>query len=170
MTSGTIEAGKCSRLRGLECDEQPAELVYRIGFNPLHMRHFPRTKDYSMTIILHPGSVSLSTLETIYWQGAPVRLDPSYHAGIESSAARRIAEIAAGNAPVYGINTGFGKAGFDQDRCCRCWNAATQSHSFALLRCRQCLAGKYRPPDHGSEADIVGPWRFRGAFRADHAH
>src|SRR5688500_7656895 len=61
-----------------------------------------------MTIILHPGSVSLSTLETIYWQGAPVRLDPSYHAGIEA-AARRIAEIAAGNVPVYGINTGFGK-------------------------------------------------------------
>ncbi len=33
---------------------------------------------------------------------------PSFDAGIAEAAAR-IAEIAAGNAPVYGINTGFGK-------------------------------------------------------------
>ncbi|PSH67650.1 histidine ammonia-lyase [Phyllobacterium brassicacearum] len=61
-----------------------------------------------MTIVLHPGSVPISTLETIYWQGTAVRLDPSFRAGIET-AARRIAEIAGGDEPVYGINTGFGK-------------------------------------------------------------
>lgn len=61
-----------------------------------------------MTLILQPGSVPLSTLETIYWTGEPARLDPSFDKGIEKAAAR-IAEIAAGNAPVYGINTGFGK-------------------------------------------------------------
>jgi len=61
-----------------------------------------------MTIILHPGSVPLSDLETIYWTGEPAKLDPSFDAGILRAAAR-IAEIAAGNAPVYGINTGFGK-------------------------------------------------------------
>ncbi|OCP02888.1 MULTISPECIES: histidine ammonia-lyase [unclassified Ensifer] len=61
-----------------------------------------------MTIILHPGSVPLRDLETIYWTGEPVRLDPSFDAGIKKAAAR-IAEIVAGNAPVYGINTGFGK-------------------------------------------------------------
>ncbi len=61
-----------------------------------------------MTIILHPGSVPLKDLETIYWTGEPARLDPAFDAGIEKAAAR-IAEIAAGNAPVYGINTGFGK-------------------------------------------------------------
>lgn len=61
-----------------------------------------------MTIILHPGSVPLKDLETIYWTGEPARLHPSFDAGIEK-AARRIAEIVAGNAPVYGINTGFGK-------------------------------------------------------------
>ncbi|MGE7371139.1 histidine ammonia-lyase [Neorhizobium sp. NPDC001467] len=61
-----------------------------------------------MTITLHPGSVSLSQLETIYWTGEPAGLDASFNAGIERAAAR-IAEIAAGNAPVYGINTGFGK-------------------------------------------------------------
>ncbi|WP_455918611.1 histidine ammonia-lyase [Ensifer canadensis] len=61
-----------------------------------------------MTIILHPGSVPLEYLETIYWSGEPARLHPSFDAGIEK-AAKRIAEIVAGNAPVYGINTGFGK-------------------------------------------------------------
>ncbi|WP_166015988.1 MULTISPECIES: histidine ammonia-lyase [Chelativorans] len=61
-----------------------------------------------MTIILHPGSVLLRDLATIYWTGVPARLDPSFDAGIVK-AADRIAEIAAGNAPVYGINTGFGK-------------------------------------------------------------
>ncbi|MEZ2222153.1 histidine ammonia-lyase [Rhizobium sp. RCC_161_2] len=61
-----------------------------------------------MTVTLHPGSVSLKQLAAIYWTGEPVRLDASFDAGILRAAAR-IAEIAAGNAPVYGINTGFGK-------------------------------------------------------------
>jgi histidine ammonia-lyase len=61
-----------------------------------------------MTITLHPGSVSLKDLATIYWTCEPARLDPPFDAGVLKAAAR-IAEIAAGNAPVYGINTGFGK-------------------------------------------------------------
>lgn len=61
-----------------------------------------------MTIVLKPGHVALSELETIYWTGEPARIEPSCHPGIEKAAAR-IAEIAAGNEPVYGINTGFGK-------------------------------------------------------------
>ena len=61
-----------------------------------------------MTMILTPGDVTLAELEQIYWTGAAARLDPAAHAGIGRAAAR-IAEIAAGNAPVYGINTGFGK-------------------------------------------------------------
>ena len=61
-----------------------------------------------MTIILKPGSVSLATLEAIYWTGEPARLDPSCDGSI-GTAATRIAEIASGDAAVYGINTGFGK-------------------------------------------------------------
>ena len=61
-----------------------------------------------MTIILHPGAVALADLESIYRNGTSVRLDPSFDAGIEKAAAR-IAAIAGGEAPVYGINTGFGK-------------------------------------------------------------
>ena len=61
-----------------------------------------------MTITLHPGSVPLADLAKIYWNGEPAVLDPSFDAGIER-AANRIAAIAAGNEPVYGVNTGFGK-------------------------------------------------------------
>ncbi|CDZ44068.1 histidine ammonia-lyase [Neorhizobium galegae] len=61
-----------------------------------------------MSIVLTPGSVSLRELQDIYWNGTPVRIDPLFDAGIEKAAAR-ISQIAAGNEPVYGINTGFGK-------------------------------------------------------------
>ncbi|MEN0101218.1 MAG: histidine ammonia-lyase [Brucella pseudogrignonensis] len=61
-----------------------------------------------MSLVLHPGNVSLGVLEQIYRENLAVRIDPSFHAGVEKAAAR-IAEIAAGDAPVYGINTGFGK-------------------------------------------------------------
>jgi len=61
-----------------------------------------------MTVILQPGSVSLKDLETIYWTGQAAKLDRSADAAIQK-AADRIAEIAAGNEAVYGINTGFGK-------------------------------------------------------------
>ena len=59
-------------------------------------------------MILQPGSVSLADLETLYRTGTPARLDQSCDAAVAKSAAR-IAEIAAGDIPVYGINTGFGK-------------------------------------------------------------
>jgi len=61
-----------------------------------------------MSIVLTPGSVSLRELQDIYWNGTSARIDRSFDAGIEKAAAR-IAQIAAGNEPVYGINTGFGK-------------------------------------------------------------
>lgn len=61
-----------------------------------------------MTIVLHPGSVELADLARIYWDGETAVLDRSFDTRIEKAAAR-IAAIAAGNAPVYGINTGFGK-------------------------------------------------------------
>ncbi|HMN85244.1 MAG TPA: histidine ammonia-lyase [Bauldia sp.] len=61
-----------------------------------------------MTSLLVPGAVGLDTLEHIYREGGPVRLDPKVRDRIAVSAAR-VAEIAAGDAAHYGINTGFGK-------------------------------------------------------------
>ncbi len=61
-----------------------------------------------MTIMLTPGGVPLADLERIYRTGSAARIDPQTHIAIERSAAR-IAQISAGDEPVYGINTGFGK-------------------------------------------------------------
>jgi histidine ammonia-lyase len=61
-----------------------------------------------MTVTLTPGAVTLRALETIFWHGTPVVLDPACNQAITRAAAR-IAQIAQGNAPVYGVNTGFGK-------------------------------------------------------------
>lgn len=55
-----------------------------------------------------PGIVTLATLEQIWRNGTPARLAASARAGVEAAAAM-VAEAAAGEAPVYGINTGFGK-------------------------------------------------------------
>jgi histidine ammonia-lyase len=59
-------------------------------------------------MILQPGSVSLAEIETLYRTGVAARLDASCGAAVIRSA-ECVARIAAGDAPVYGINTGFGK-------------------------------------------------------------
>ncbi len=57
--------------------------------------------------MLRPGDVALDDWRAIY-RGAAVTLDPASHAVIERSA-RAVSDILAKGAPVYGINTGFGK-------------------------------------------------------------
>ena len=59
-------------------------------------------------LILNPGETPLETLEAVYRDEVPVRLDEACRPAVEA-AATRIAEAAAGSAPVYGVNTGFGK-------------------------------------------------------------
>ncbi len=59
-------------------------------------------------LTLTPGAVSLAQLEQVYREECAVRLDPACRPGIEAAQAR-IAEAAAGEAAVYGVNTGFGK-------------------------------------------------------------
>ena len=59
-------------------------------------------------MLLRPGQLSLDELQAIHAGGQPLMVDPAALRGIEASAAvvRRAAE---GDAPVYGVNTGFGK-------------------------------------------------------------
>ncbi len=59
-------------------------------------------------LTLTPGAVTLADLARIYFDEAAVRLDRSARAGVER-AADAIARAAAGDVPVYGVNTGFGK-------------------------------------------------------------
>ena len=59
-------------------------------------------------IVLTPGEVTLAELEAIWREGLAVRLADVARPGIAASAAR-IDAAARGEAPVYGVNTGFGK-------------------------------------------------------------
>ncbi len=61
-----------------------------------------------MTIILQPGQTRLDDLAQIYWHEKPARLASEARPKVEE-AARRIAQAAAGDVAVYGVNTGFGK-------------------------------------------------------------
>lgn len=61
-----------------------------------------------MVEILIPGQVTLTDLSRIYWTHTPAALAPEAAPGMDR-AAKRIAEVAAGNEAVYGVNTGFGK-------------------------------------------------------------
>ena len=59
-------------------------------------------------LTLTPGATRLETLETLWRTSAPARLDPACRPAVDAAAAR-VAEAAAGQAAVYGVNTGFGK-------------------------------------------------------------
>ena len=59
-------------------------------------------------LILTPGTATLAELEQVWRDRLAVALHASARAGIATSAAR-IAAAAAGDVPVYGVNTGFGK-------------------------------------------------------------
>ncbi len=61
-----------------------------------------------MTETLIPGQTTLAQLERIFRDEAPARLDPTSRPGVEAAAVA-IAAAAAGEAAVYGVNTGFGK-------------------------------------------------------------
>lgn len=61
-----------------------------------------------MTVILHPGTTTLATLETLWREDLAAKLDPSTRPAVEAANAR-VQQVAQGDVPVYGINTGFGK-------------------------------------------------------------
>ena len=61
----------------------------------------------SNTLTLQPGAVTLAQWRAIH-DGAQVRLDPASAEAVQRSA-QTVADIVAKGAPVYGINTGFGK-------------------------------------------------------------
>ncbi len=60
------------------------------------------------TLTLQPGATPLVDLERIYRDGISVTLDPAARLAVDR-AAKRVAEAVAGDVPVYGVNTGFGK-------------------------------------------------------------
>jgi len=59
-------------------------------------------------LTLTPGGTTLVQLESLWRDGLPARLDPSARAGVDA-AAKKVRDAAAGEAAIYGVNTGFGK-------------------------------------------------------------
>jgi histidine ammonia-lyase len=59
-------------------------------------------------MILTPGAATLADLERIWRSDEPVTLDRSAWPAVERAAAH-VAAAAAGDAAIYGVNTGFGK-------------------------------------------------------------
>ncbi len=79
----------------------------RAGLSP-RLRSPARVRlERPMSVMLRAGEASLSDWRAI-WRGAPVTLDPAHEAAVAASAAA-VARILDRGAPVYGINTGFGK-------------------------------------------------------------
>ena len=61
-----------------------------------------------MTQLLRPGRLTLDGLLAIHAGSTTLELDPGALPGVKAAAAI-VQRAAAGNAPVYGVNTGFGK-------------------------------------------------------------
>ena len=61
-----------------------------------------------MTETLTPGAATLAQLERIWRGSGAVQLDPAARSDVDA-AADLVAQAAAGDAAVYGVNTGFGK-------------------------------------------------------------
>ncbi|MEQ1804132.1 MAG: histidine ammonia-lyase [Burkholderiaceae bacterium] len=59
-------------------------------------------------ILLRPGRLTLDDLLAVHANGTALALDPGALPGIQAAAAI-VQRAAAGDAPVYGVNTGFGK-------------------------------------------------------------
>ena len=59
-------------------------------------------------IVLDPGATTLETLEAVFRESGPVRLNPGAKPVVDAAAAM-VSEAAMGRMPVYGVNTGFGK-------------------------------------------------------------
>ena len=61
-----------------------------------------------MTFQITPGSATLEQLERIWREGLAVSLGEDARTAIDG-AAHAVKKAAAGDAAVYGVNTGFGK-------------------------------------------------------------
>ena len=90
--------------------QRPAELSYALGANPCARASFTRESLHdAQPRCSFPAALDIAQLRRLAGNvPANVQLDPACRPGMRASAAvvRRAAD---GDAPVYGVNTGFGK-------------------------------------------------------------
>lgn len=72
------------------------------------MHRFPSAPQDAMTLTLTPGRLTLDQLQAIHTRPVPLTLDPAAHPALVASA-EVVQRAAQADAPVYGVNTGFGK-------------------------------------------------------------
>jgi len=86
------------------------------------------------TLMLRPGRLALEELQALHAGGMRLTLDPAAAPAIAASAAV-VQRAAAGDAPVYGVNTGFGKLAStrisSEDLATLQWNLI-RSHSVGV--------------------------------------
>ena len=93
-------------------------------------------------LTLAPGAATLTDLAQIFFEETPVRLASACRPAVEAAAAA-IAAAAAGDAPVYGVNTGFGKLA-----SLRIAPADTATLQRNLIRSHCCGVGDPIPRAH----------------------
>ena len=112
------------------------------------------------SIVLTPGQVNLEQLEAIYRTKSKVKLNPDCKPAIEKAAAV-VRQASEGDAPVYGINTGFGKLASTRIEP----NQTTQlQRNLILSHCcggRQALTGQHHSTNYFSEIAFAWSGRFR---------
>ena len=144
---GTLEAGKRCDLAIWDI-ERPAELVYRIGFNPLHARVWRgddgRDPDARRRVPLAAWRAHRAR------RGVQRSIRPRCRRS--RRAPRAVDAIVAEGEPVYGINTGFGKLASVRIADRRSRTAAAQHRALACGRRRRADAGRDRAADDGAEA------------------
>ncbi len=91
-------------------------------------------------VTLIPGKVGVAEIAAVL-AGAPARLDPKAMPRVKAAAAI-IAKAAAGDAPVYGVNTGFGKLASKRIKPA---DTATLQRNLILSHC--CGVGEATPRD-----------------------
>ena len=145
----------------------PAELAYRIGFNPLRSAHLRRPR---MTVTLTPGATGLADVRGDLARrrgGACSTAPPGRRSRRRRRASRRRRRASA---PVYGVNTGFGKLASVTIAGGGHGAAAAQPDPVALRRGRRADAAGGRAADDGAEARVARARRVGGALgdrRAD---
>ena len=158
---GTIAPGPARRPRGL--GRRPpgrARLPHRL--QPA------RTRGCSEASNADAPAPSPSPRSKPSGAAAPAALDPGARPGIEAAAARVAAAVAAG-APVYGVNTGFGKLA---SVAIPAADTARLQRNLILSHCSgvgDADAGADRPPDDGAEARLARPRRLGRALGARRA-
>src|SRR3546814_1934598 len=114
-------------------------------------------------MIITPGAMTLGDWRAIY-EGESAALDAGAWNAIDASAAA-VARIVAKGAPVYGINTGFGKLAsvrIADDELSILQRNIVLSHAAGH---RHALAGEDRPADDGAQARELRDGRLGRAAR-----